>query len=136
MDCGNCTLCCELPPLAEIGKKAGELCIYCEEGCNRYETRPEPCKEFECAYYQVEVANEALRPDRCGVMFEKIEESLMVGTIDPKAGEYPHLNGQISAFLSQGINVVLLKNGQPTVYHTDDSEPDEILSWVYKLAGA
>ena len=133
MECGECTVCCILPALEVLNKRAGEKCINCNNGCTIYETRPEPCKEFRCIYHQNEVVNIALRPDKCGVMFELVADDLVVGTIDQTI-ETKHLMGQIRNFRKEGMNVVILDNGEPTVYQQEGIDPKDILDRVYNIA--
>lgn len=135
MDCGDCTTCCVLPPLPELGKPANVVCVNCtSDSCSIYEFRPAPCKEFSCAYHQMAKASVKLRPDNCGVMFEKLENDLMFGSVDPKHKDFSFVNGQIKYFLSEGINVVTIKSGIPTVYHVDGTNPETLLARVYAIA--
>ena len=68
MTCGNCVECCRVFPIEEIQKPKHILCINCSgKDCNVYTTRPDACKNFNCAFL---VGNwrEELRPDKCGVI--------------------------------------------------------------------
>lgn len=134
MNCGECTLCCTLLQVSELNKEAGESCKYCTTKCSIYLERPLACKEFSCAYHQMKKASSNLRPDNCGIIFEKLEEDLMFGTVDPKHKDFTYLNGQINHFLAEGINVVLSKYGQPIIYHLDHIKPDELLTRIYLIA--
>lgn len=65
IDCAGCQACCkgpdrvlyveEGPWVREGGKlaqKANGDCLYlCESGCSIYESRPEPCRRFDCRDY-------------------------------------------------------------------------------------
>ena len=54
------------------------------------------------------VVHQDLRPDNCGVIFEKITDTLILGTVDGKlAGISPLANGQIAAFVSEGFSVMM-----------------------------
>jgi len=134
MKCGNCTLCCTLLKVDKINKPAGVMCKHCSTKCDIYKDRPKACKEFTCAYYQMNKVSERLRPNNCGVIFEKLEDDLMFGIINPNHKDFKYINGQITAFLQEGINVVLSKYGQPVVYHIDNVSPESVLSRVYKIA--
>jgi len=134
MECVTCTACCTLLDVPWMDKKAGEQCRYCDNGCTIHETKDARCREFNCAYAQMEQVNIAMRPDKCGVIFEKVEDDIMVGTLDTNGTSFPFLQGQVKEFLKEGLNAVLIKGGQPTVYHQDTAEPTEILSRVYKIA--
>ena len=82
----------------------------------------------------MENASELMRPDNIGVVFEKLEDDLMFGSVNPKHEDFKHMNGQIEYFLKEGINTVLMKNGNPIVYHIDDVSPEVLLKRVYEIA--
>jgi len=134
MECGKCTLCCTLLDIPWMDSKAGETCKYCNKGCTIHETKDTRCKEFSCAYTQMAKVNIALRPDKCGVIFERIQDDIMIGTLDSSRENFNYLQGQINSLLKEKINVVLIKNGIPIVYHVDDADPTEVLSRAYKAA--
>ena len=133
MECGECTMCCEVLHIKEIKKPANVLCTFCDKGCTIHNKKPDSCKEFECMYYQMKKVNIAMRPDKCGVMFEKLEDDLIIGTVDSKHKDFKFVNGQITAFLKEGINVVVSKNGIPVVYHLDNVLPEEVLRRIYLI---
>lgn len=72
-ECGSCTMCCKLTEVPELQKPVNEWCPACEigTGCNHYETRPQSCTSFSCDWLLSEMKDD-LRPDRCGVVFEKM----------------------------------------------------------------
>lgn len=67
--CGKCVACCEIMGVAEFGKPYYQMCQHCipKQGCGIYHTRPEPCREFACAWLNGDL-DRNLRPDTCGVM--------------------------------------------------------------------
>jgi len=134
MECGDCTLCCTLLNVPWMDKPAGITCKFCDKGCTIYDTKDKRCSEFKCAYNQMKIVSEKMRPDNCGVIFERLEDDLMFGTINPEHKDFSFINGQIQTFLNEGINVVLSKNGQPITYHLDNVKPEDLLSRVYKIA--
>lgn len=124
MECGECTECCELlhidsrKPLKEneveliaIESPAGELCTHCNKdvGCTVHEDRPLICRTFECVYTQHENAPIELRPDKCGIIFEKLDDELMLGTIKPDRPISDMGSQQLHSFNRQGYSVVLTK---------------------------
>lgn len=128
MECGECTECCELFHVDSkkatggniieaiiIDSPAGELCGYCEKnvGCKVHEERPKICRDFFCAYAQHEKAPVDLRPDVCGIIFEKLDEDLFLGTVRPNKIVSDYGLEQIKAFNKQGYNVVLSKHTTP-----------------------
>jgi len=75
-----------------------------------------------------------MRPNNFGVIFEKLDIDLMFGTVDPKHKDFKYLDGQINAFLKEGINVVLFRSGVYTVYHIDNVSPESLLKRIYEIA--
>ena len=144
MDCGECTECCELlkidsrKPLqddeieqVEIYSPAGELCNHCEKnvGCKIHEMRPLICRTFQCAYTQHEDAPIELRPDKCGVIFEKLDDELIVGTIRPNKQITSAGIGQIQSFNKQGYSVVLTKydTAEVKVFENNKEERRDVM---------
>lgn len=124
MQCGECTECCELLEvkslkatkgllidLITIDTKAGEMCPYCEKnkGCKVYDDRPTICRTFFCAYSQQEEISINLRPDKCGIIFEKLDDTLFLGTVRPNVNVSEEGMNQIKVFNQQGFDVVLIK---------------------------
>lgn len=73
-NCGTCRACCTILAIEEFSKPANEACQHlCAGGCGVYETRPGTCYSFECMWLHGERMEifkaDALRPDRCGVVF-------------------------------------------------------------------
>ena len=71
-DCGACTVCCTVPTIDQPGiqKRAGATCRHCAGGCAIYETRPEVCRNFFCAWRRMEIFGDEWRPDKSGVFSE------------------------------------------------------------------
>ncbi len=69
--CGDCTACCSGQLMGEsygnwFGR--GKKCIFLvKESCTIYETRPESCRKYQCAWSQ-HLLDMDLRPDKCGLM--------------------------------------------------------------------
>jgi len=71
--CGTCTFCCQAPIIPELKKPLGVMCQHCDgQRCKIYDHRPASCQNFWCVWAQKEGLDPNLRPDRCGVMFEKL----------------------------------------------------------------
>jgi len=130
-ECGECTLCCTSCKIIELNKPSGITCKHCSTKCDIYKDRPHACKEFSCAYHQMDNVSLMMRPDNLGVVFEKLDNDLMFGTVNTKHKDFKHMNGQINAFLKEGINTVLSKDGIPLVYHLDNVTPESLLKRVH-----
>ena len=114
MECGECSLCCTLCEVKDLNKPAGVPCEHNVKRCEIYKTRPKGCRDFNCAYAQMEQVNIAMRPDNCGVVFEKMSDTKVLGMLDPNRKEYPHVKGQIDFFKRSGFEVVITLDGKVT----------------------
>jgi len=135
MECGECTLCCELLPVPWMNSPAGHLCNECDEGqgCKIYNIAPKKCLEFCCAYNQMKKVSINFRPDKCGVIFEKITDDIFIGTVDPNESKLKDIvKGQINSFLGEGFSVVLFnqKIKNPLIYHEKNTTADEVFKSV------
>ena len=79
-------MCCIVPGFdaapgeADFRKPANTPCRYLVQiGCGIYGERPPVCRRFSCAWLSAPNLPEALRPDRCGVMFCTNENPLGEG---------------------------------------------------------
>ncbi len=88
--CGECNFCCKLPDIAELAKPANQWCVNCDigKGCRIYETRPAPCRDFECVWLESQREKRPLplelRPDRCKMMLSFVDGRRdVVGCCDP-----------------------------------------------------
>ncbi len=84
--CRSCTACCSIPAIPELNKPAWTDCVHLGalpngmRGCTIYETRPEPCRAFVCAWKQG-YGSRGDRPDQLGVMLTSEQAE------DPAVGE-------------------------------------------------
>lgn len=130
--CGSCTLCCKLLNIIEVNSKSGKYCQYCNPnvGCNIYFKHPQSCKTFNCVWMQMKKVHMDLRPDKCHVVFEKINNSLIVGSIDGKISEMSNLiKRQIKSFNSEGYSV-FMQQFVPykfICYHIKGANKEEII---------
>lgn len=108
--CGDCIACCTYTIVKEIKKPGLTHCPHAEisdnlknnltftgksecGNCKIYETRPKPCKEYECAWLWGYGKDED-RPDRCGMIIDTIlnipnlleAKALRLGAEDTKEG--------------------------------------------------
>jgi Fe-S-cluster containining protein len=69
--CGDCTACCSGQLMSVsygnfFGK--GKKCVFLvKEKCTIYDTRPDVCRTYQCAWTQGILYDE-MRPDQCGLM--------------------------------------------------------------------
>jgi hypothetical protein len=109
MQCDGCTECCNTFPVVELNKGVWENCQYADNGCKIYNLRPNSCRKCECAYMQNPKVSQELRPDNCGVIFERSDKT-MVGTIIGPMSLI--VKGQIRSFKNEGFEVLLQRKGK------------------------
>lgn len=126
--CGTCTLCCDLFEVPVLEKPSYSKCQHCDNGCLIQDTKPDFCRSFDCAYAQMEQVSINMRPDMCGVIFEKLSDTLFYGLCDPNRINYPGVNEQLANFIKQGISTILVHrdNGRKVIA-ADGIEEEEIL---------
>jgi len=95
-------------PIDAIDKPADTACQHCDQGCSIWDSKPQTCTEFECAYYQAEDIPEALRPDKCGIIFIRRSERIFSGVLVTDVPVTDAAKGQIRSFNEQGFSVVLV----------------------------
>lgn len=68
--CGGCTECCKVPTIVELKKPPLVTCEHCQDGvgCQIYASRPPVCRTFLCGWRNMDVLDDAWRPDRCGII--------------------------------------------------------------------
>lgn len=138
MECDGCTLCCKLFPIPDLNLKAGQECEYAipGNGCKIYEDRPNDCRKCECSYYQVENTSIDLRPDKCGVIFEKATDNIFIGTIDSDVRIFGNVvKAQIQSFLKEGFSVVLQHGDieNPYIFYADGYTADDVRDELEEL---
>lgn len=71
--CGECSACCTTMAVDEIVKPRDTRCEHAmlRGGCSVYETRPEACRHFKCAWLNRDspLLTTSTRPDKLGVVF-------------------------------------------------------------------
>lgn len=70
--CGDCTACCTVKSVRELGKPSQVACRHvCASGCRIYGQRPTSCREYACFWRQGLIdGDERRRPDQLGVMID------------------------------------------------------------------
>lgn len=84
--CGDCTVCCEAFSVDELNKPKNTPCLNCKGGCTIYESRPQVCRNFKCAYL-VGGWNKSLRPDKCGAIIINTKDGYEAFRIKDKVSE-------------------------------------------------
>lgn len=138
--CGTCTVCCsrfwinkDEMPWRDTDKQVGERCDkVAKNECSIYDSRPKPCKNFECLWLQVSVLSKLgcpveWRPDNIDLLVvttynefgdnkftfkvEELTENIFDNT-DPIVKEYVDRIFDLSLKQKSGGQVVLYKYGE------------------------
>lgn len=107
----------------------GTCCEACQQGvgCKIFDRADIRCKDFRCAYNQAERAPLGLRPDKCKVIFERMTDTIMHGTLHPKHQLSGVASNQVRAFLGQGFSVIIESLGcKPNIYPAKDANPMDV----------
>jgi hypothetical protein len=85
--CGECSLCCKLPPIdtPELQKPANTWCPHCRPGkggCGIYETRPTLCRNYRCLWLKDATLGEEWKPSHCRMYLHFTSAGLVV-VVDP-----------------------------------------------------
>jgi hypothetical protein len=91
--CGTCSLCCNLPFVAELNKPIDTWCLHCRPGrggCTIYAERPQSCRGFVCGWLADEFGlGDEWFPGRCKMIIaprvpgHSLAEQGMLVTVDP-----------------------------------------------------
>ena len=80
--CGECTACCTIKSVPELGKPTQAACAHlCQSQCAIYAMRPASCREYACFWRQGLIeGDERRRPDQLGVLIDHQPFPLIAGT--------------------------------------------------------
>jgi hypothetical protein len=117
-ECGTCTLCCKVIGVVALDKPEQVWCRHCipGRGCRIYETRPQECRTFGCLWLADEAFPEALKPERCKVVFAiEAGGSRISAYVDRNAPQAWRRDG-IHALLRRMAAVQAERRGQVVVF--------------------
>ena len=128
-ECGECTLCCKVVGVEDLKKPAGTWCAHCtsSRGCGIYETRPEECRTFVCAWLETHTLDERWKPSRCKfvVSAEPGNVNLKV-SVDParpdawrKEPFYSYVKSWVAQRIARGGKVVVMTGNRGVVILPD-----------------
>jgi Fe-S-cluster containining protein len=83
-ECDDCALCCKLLSVASLGKPAGVWCTHCtsHRDCAIYESRPQVCRDFVCAYLLMPKLDERWKPSVCHFVLSVESDTEMNVVVD------------------------------------------------------
>ena len=105
--CGECTACCTAFYIEWLNKPAQSPCVHCNNGCDIHDSKDFECDNFECSYIQSGVDNINLRPDKCGLIFERLEENTFLATPIKGIKVTDRAKTQMEQFVAQGFKVMI-----------------------------
>ena len=86
-------------------------------------------------WYVAEVAKE-LRPDKCGVVFEKISQNIFLGTKEKKTKLKKVVMNQIASFIKQGYSVIINSwDGDTEIYKSEKVSKKSIINELKEKHG-
>jgi len=142
--CGGCTLCCDLLAVEELDKAEHERCKHCVVGfgCAIFgeKTRPAACRAYQCAYLFNQSWPLALRPDRCGVVFEPFNEDELMcfsANVDPTCPEaWRHDAGRVAIdrMVRSGYSVIVVVGDTKHVLLAEGQTPAAVWDSFEKAA--
>jgi Fe-S-cluster containining protein len=144
--CGTCSLCCKVLPVPELNKPAGEWCVHCVpgSGCAVHADRPDPCRQFFCAWRLDPGLGPEWKPEACRFVLamDPAHQALMV-MVDPgmplawkREPYYSRLRQLSEVSFRQDKKVLVNLRGNITVILPDREVPigaiapgEEIVIW-------
>lgn len=127
--CADCTACCTVFEIKEIGKAFGEPCKHAGAtplgvGCRIYSERPAACQRYVCLWLDsqrrmsVERMPEELRPNVCGVVlgwpWGLERDVLYVYPLPGQEGKWriPPVSDHLKMVLSRGGRLMIVEGGK------------------------
>ena len=113
--CGDCNLCCKLLETHDVPSKIGTYCEHCsDKGCGIYNERPKECSTYQCMWTMMpaKFATIDLRPDNCGIIFDRQSEDVITARIEEDKKIDDLLMGQIRSFNKEGFSVLVFRGNE------------------------
>jgi hypothetical protein len=78
--CGECTLCCKVMAIEQLGKPVGSWCPHCKpgRGCQIYTDRPAECRSFNCLWLVNDRLDQRWKPSRLRFVLTASEDGIEV----------------------------------------------------------
>ena len=68
--CGNCTACCLVLQVPELGKPRDIACPHAGNGCKDYDHRPASCRSYRCMWLDG-FLDQRDKPNRIGIVLDR-----------------------------------------------------------------
>jgi hypothetical protein len=111
----------------ELKKPALVTCEHCQDGagCQIYASRPPVCRTFLCGWRNMEVLDDAWRPDRCGIIVSFTNEHVPARYAQHSAIQFELFRDARTTITWQpfvAYLIELVRNGMPVLLQVP-SEP-------------
>jgi hypothetical protein len=140
--CGDCIACCQALNIdePELVKPQGALCPNCTgSGCSIYETRPQVCRSWNCAWKRIVSMPDDTRPDAMGVLFtvdrhlppRNLFENLYIIAVASRSEAdlgSSLTRDAISMFLEGPLPIFVQWEGMKTLVHPEPVLADAIMN--------
>lgn len=135
-DCGECKMCCELIEVhddyGEILSNIDSACKHLDcRGCSIYKDRPSACRIYQCMWSQMDNVGDKLRPDKCGILFDRQSEDVISARIKDDTNLSVLASNQIRAFNKQGFSVLVFRGKDSKCYPKEGHSEEHVRSVVY-----
>lgn len=135
-ECGDCTLCCTLLELHEVASKIDETCRHCNNGCEIHDSKPDECKTYQCMWSQMETVGDELRPDKCGIIFDRASNDVITARLEKGKLMNPFVSGQVNAFINEGFSVNIFRGKEMKTFLNDNHTQEYVVEAIKKRAEA
>jgi hypothetical protein len=78
--CGDCSLCCKVMTIEELGKPARSWCPHCApgQGCRVYDRRPAECRTFNCLWLTDTRFGQHWKPNKSKLVLTVSEDGIEI----------------------------------------------------------
>ena len=131
-ECGDCTLCCLLLPVPGVKEGINTNCRFCTHHCTIYNNnRPTICSTFDCEWLLKENMSDELKPNKCNVIFEYINEDSVLCLVhfdDLNAWKKETVMNHIKKLNSDNISVFISSfTSEPKRYMLANGHTEEYI---------
>ena len=85
-------------------------------------------------WLQMDNAGIDLRPDHCGIIFDKMADDVITARLDDNRKINPLVMGQINSFIEEGFSVLIFRGGESKYFLQDDHTEEYVRESVYGRA--
>ena len=126
--CGECSLCCKVMGIPELGKPKDTPCVHIipGKGCDIYGERPPSCRAFACHWILDRAVGDTWKPSNCHMVVEVKPRSTVIH-IDPDFAEvwksepyFSEIKAMAKAGLTKGSMTLVIEKLRTIVVLPDE----------------